>query len=45
MSSSRVNWVALFSPSLILDRRRRSPNAVTYMYSVGQQAIMYDIDH
>jgi hypothetical protein len=29
----------------IKNRRRRSPNAVTYMYSVGQHAIMYDIDH
>jgi len=27
------------------NRRRRSSNALTYMYSVGQHAIMYDIDH
>lgn len=29
----------------ILARRRRSPTALTYMYSVGRHAIMYDIDH
>jgi hypothetical protein len=27
------------------NRRRRSTNALTFMYSVGQRAIMFDIDH
>jgi hypothetical protein len=26
-------------------RRRRSPNALAFMYSVGERAIMFDIDH
>ena len=30
---------------LQLDRRRRSPNALAFMYSVGKRAIMFDIDH
>jgi len=27
------------------NRRRRSPGGLAFMYSVGQQAIMFDIDH
>jgi hypothetical protein len=27
------------------NRRRRSPNSLAFMYSVGKQAIMFDIDH
>jgi hypothetical protein len=27
------------------NRKRRSPNALAFMYSVGQHAIMFDIDH
>lgn len=27
------------------DRRRRSPDSLTFMYSVGKRAIMVDIDH
>jgi hypothetical protein len=30
---------------ILLDRRRRSPNALAFMYSVGKRAIMFDIDH
>jgi len=26
-------------------RQRRSPNALSFMYSVGDRAIMFDIDH
>jgi hypothetical protein len=29
----------------IQNRRRRSPTAVAFMYSVGRRAIMFDIDH
>ncbi|CAF1557318.1 unnamed protein product [Adineta ricciae] len=29
----------------IKNRRRRSPNALAFMYSVGKRAIMFDIDH
>lgn len=33
------------TPEEMQNRRRRSANALTYVYSVGQHAILYDIDH